>query len=85
MCTLHFPRVGYVCLKCFLSGASRVAFYGREKTVELLEPFLALPETHVQVGAVQIDDQNFVFHSSALLGQFEKIFLENRAFAVSIG
>ena len=29
----------------FLSGASRVALYGKDKTVELLEPFLAVPET----------------------------------------
>ena len=41
-----------------LIGASGVAFYGRDKTVELLEPFLALTESHVQVRAVQIDDQN---------------------------
>lgn len=47
-----------------LIGASRVAFYGRDKTVELLEPFLALPESHVQVQAVQLDDQNLVFDSS---------------------
>lgn len=52
-----------------------MAFYGRDKTVEPLEPLLALPETQVQVQAVPADEQNLVFISRARPGQFEKIHL----------
>lgn len=63
-----------------------MAFYGRDKTVELLEPLLALPETQVQVQAVPTVDQNVVFISRALPDQSEKIhlFLEI-GFSVSTG
>lgn len=72
-------------LMCFLSRHSRVAFYGRYKTVELLEPLLALPETQVQVPVVPTDEQHLIFISIALPGQFRKIhlFLEI-AFVMSI-
>lgn len=67
-----------------------MAFYGRDKTVEPLEPLLALPETQVQVQALPTDEQNLLFISRALPGRFEKIhlFLEIEnicgAFVVSI-
>lgn len=35
-CTLGFCRVGCFCLKYFLSGEHGMAFYGKDKTVELL-------------------------------------------------
>lgn len=72
-CTLDFPRVGCVALICFQPGQGRVAFSGRDKTAEPLEPLLALPETQVQVQAVPRDEQNLVFISGALPGQFEKM------------
>lgn len=70
-CTLWvFLGLDVYVFQVLLIRASRVAFYGRDKTVELLEPFLALPESHVQVQAVQTDDQNLVFDSSQFKDPF---------------
>lgn len=39
-CALGFCRVGCFCLKCFLSREHGMAFYGKDKTVELLGAIL---------------------------------------------